>query len=529
MSQETTQANESPTPRHGASLMASAAWLTLARIASFAMGFALPLLLVRRLDQTALGLYKQVFQVVNDATTILPFGITMSAFYYLAREEAAKRRKIVFNIVLFHIFVGVVALLTLTFAPGLLSRVFSSPELKPLAPHIGVLVFFWLLGGLIDTIAIANNEAKLAMVFIILAQLSKTALLLAAGIMFGTVEALIYAGIAHSFVQALIVFGYLHSRFPHFWRAFDFSTLRGQLAYALPLGGAGLLYTLQHSMDNYFVSHYFGAAVFAIYAIGCFELPLIGTLGDSVGAVLITRISYLQKINARREIVLQTARVMRKLSALYLPMFAFLFVMSRELIVLLFTAQYVESARIYAVNLLMLPFYILPYDPIIRAYTTEGRFILKLRIALLPGLLTALWLAMTRGRLVAVISVVVAFHIIEKAIIVARLKRLLELTRRDLLLIKDVGRFAAAATIAGLATEILRLVLHDAHPFVALMCGGIVFGIVYVALVRLLNIVTPEERAELMNYVMLLPRRFFKGRAKPETVIIEPLIHRLRD
>ncbi len=63
-------------------------WLTFAKTVGFAFSIALPLLLVRRMDRAQYGLYKQAFLVVTTAMTVLPFGVPMSAFYFLPRETA---------------------------------------------------------------------------------------------------------------------------------------------------------------------------------------------------------------------------------------------------------------------------------------------------------------------------------------------------------------------------------------------------------------------------------------------------------
>jgi O-antigen/teichoic acid export membrane protein len=47
------------------SLTARTFWLIFAKTLAFVFGFALPLLLVRRLSQTDFGLYKQAFLVVG--------------------------------------------------------------------------------------------------------------------------------------------------------------------------------------------------------------------------------------------------------------------------------------------------------------------------------------------------------------------------------------------------------------------------------------------------------------------------------
>ena len=62
-------------------------WLTFAKTAGFVFSIALPLLLVRRMDREQYGLYKQAFLMVTTAMTVLPLGVPMSAFYFLARES----------------------------------------------------------------------------------------------------------------------------------------------------------------------------------------------------------------------------------------------------------------------------------------------------------------------------------------------------------------------------------------------------------------------------------------------------------
>jgi hypothetical protein len=51
--------------RPAPSLTSQAVWLMTAKTVSFVFAIALPLLLVRRLSQQDLGLYKQVFFVVT--------------------------------------------------------------------------------------------------------------------------------------------------------------------------------------------------------------------------------------------------------------------------------------------------------------------------------------------------------------------------------------------------------------------------------------------------------------------------------
>src|SRR5215203_1304811 len=92
------------------SLKAQSAWLLFAKTVGFACAFMLPLLIVRFLDQSQVGVYRQSFQVVGNAAAILSFGFAMSAYYYLSRERE-NRAAAMFNILLFHFVTGGLACL----------------------------------------------------------------------------------------------------------------------------------------------------------------------------------------------------------------------------------------------------------------------------------------------------------------------------------------------------------------------------------------------------------------------------------
>src|SRR5688500_2978532 len=227
-------ARKMPDPqKHRRSLTAQAFWLLIAKTLAFVFAFALPVLLTRSLSQNEYGLFKQVFLIITTATALLPLGFGLSAYYYLPRENDLKRRgQFILNILLFNLIMGAAACLVLVFWPGLIARIFRDPTIPTYAPLVGVVILLWLFSAFIETAAIANQELRLATIFIVLGQLTRTILLLAAAIVFDTVEALIYAGLIHGIIQSMVLLWYVTSRFPGFWRAFDWSLTRKQVAYA---------------------------------------------------------------------------------------------------------------------------------------------------------------------------------------------------------------------------------------------------------------------------------------------------------
>lgn len=422
-----------------------------AKVVGFAISFLLPLLIVRFFTQEQVGVYRQVFLVIISANAILPLGFGMSAFYFLSRETL-RRPSVIFNTLLFNFAVGAVAFLALYFYPQLLGNVFHSDEMTRLAPKIGLVIWLWIFSTFLETVAIANREAKTAMAFIILAQLTKTVLMISAVIVFTTVESFIYAAMLQAFVQSIVLLVYLNSRFPTFWTAFDFGFFREQIIYALPFGLAGLLWTLQNEAHNYFVGYRFSHADFAIYAYGCFELPLIGMLMESVTAVLIPRMSELQAKDDKPEIIRLATRTMQKLAFFYFPIYIFMMITAETFITTLFTRNYLASVPIFMINITLMPFYVLVNDAIIRAFKELGRLLLILRVFISVAMISALYFGIRYFDLRGMIAIVVVTALVERLFSTAAVIKRLKAGKRDLPLLKDVGKTALASLFAGFFT-----------------------------------------------------------------------------
>ena len=498
-----------------------AAWIMSARTAAFVLSFALPLLLVRQLDQTSFGLYKQVFLLVGTAVNVLPLGFHMSAFYFLPRE-IERRGEVVFNILLFHVLVAGAACLAFVLRPTLVTSLFpGSQELVAYAPALGALLFLWVVSSFLESVAMANQETKTATLFIVSMQLTRTLLLLSVAIMFASVESLIYAAIIQGALQTILLLVYLSLRFENFGRRFDPALLRTQLSYALPLGFAGFLYSMQMDMHNYFVSNRFDAATFAIYAVGCFNLPLINILSDSVGSVMIPRVAELEKRGERREIIMLISRMMRKLAVPFFALYAFLLVAGREFLVVLFREQYLASWPIFAINLAIIPLALVTSacDPVMRAYPEHRFFLLRMRAVLLGGLFVALWFGTRRVGLVGVISLVVLTNLLERIALAARCAKALGMTWAELNLFRDMGKLAVAALCAASATALVRsLVVHAMQPFFVLVLCGAIFTILYLALTLVLKILSPDERDRIARTLAYLQRRTHWRRAEGDVV-----------
>lgn len=431
------------------SLTKQSAWLMSAKVIGFVLSFFLPLLTVRFLTQDMVGVYRQIFLVMTNANAILSLGFSMSSYYYLNRESE-KRKPAILNILLFNFVMGWLAFLALFLYPQFLGNIFQSEEMTRLAPKIGVVIWLWVFSTFLEVVALANQETKLATAFIVLSQFTKTTLMAGAVVLFATVEAFVNAAIIQAVIQTCILIYYLNSRFPKFWLSFNLQFFREQLFYALPFGLAALLYTIQTDLHNYFVGYRFSEADYAIYAYGCFEIPLIAMLYESFSAVMIPRMNELQSEGKKREMLLTAVSAMQKLAFVYLPLFVFLMIVADLLIPTLFTENYRRSVPIFRINLLLFPFYCLMLDPIARSFKEVGRFLLRIRIFLFFALLGALWFGINHFDLTGMIAIVVVGVLIERILSLTKILKILEARRTDFYLLKNIGKTAISSLFAGL-------------------------------------------------------------------------------
>jgi SAM-dependent methyltransferase len=140
---------------------------------------------------------------------------------------------------------------------------------------------------------------------------------------------------------------------------------------------------------------------------------------------------------------------------------------------------------------------------------------MKVRVAVIAALSIALWFGTSRFGLIGAITVVVAFNLIERLIIAARVGRILGITGRDVGLLRDIGKLGGAAFAAATVTWIVRSYAIEAPPLVALTACGIVFSVVYVVVVLLLGVLTPEERGIIERRFANLPRLSWRRTAVP--------------
>jgi O-antigen/teichoic acid export membrane protein len=348
-----------------------------------------------------------------------------------------------------------------------------------------------------EMIAVADGQVRSASIFIVVVQVTKSSLLIVAGVVWGTIEALIVAAVLQGALQCAILFTYLRGRFGRFWREFDWPLFRAQLRNALPYGLGALVLGFQADLNKYFVSYYFDPAGFAIYSVGLFQLPVLILLVDSITSVLIPEVSRLEMENRYDRIIEVWSAVVRRLAFFFIPACALLFTLRAEFITALFTSDYAGAAPIFAVNLISTLLCITVTGPILRAFDGFRYFRLKLYLLLIPVTGVVLYAGIQTAGMAGAIVGDVLIQLLAIGITIAALGRALGATVKDLRRLLPLFRIAAAASVAMLAAFFARLPLTETRAIVVFLVCSAVFCAVYIAAALLFGAVTEIEKGEL--------------------------------
>jgi O-antigen/teichoic acid export membrane protein len=498
------------------SLVSQTAWLTGAKIIALALSFMLPLALVRLLSQTEFGLYKQAFQILTTTLSLLGLQVAASVYFFMPREPD-KKPQIALNVMIFYLLVGTIPAVGFMLFPDWVTLLFRSDELVRVTPLLGLAIMLWLASSGLEGVMLAEQEVRHLALIVVLIQMTKNLLLIGAALLFGSLEAVVLAAVIQGLLQCALTIGYLRFHFGRFWWPFDLKLFRAQVVNSLPYGCGSLVLVAQYDLHNYFVSHYFSPAEFAIYSVGCFQLPLLTVLVDSVDFLLGPEIARLAHREACRDIILVWLRSIRLLALFFVPTGLLLLVLRHEFIVALFTRNYLAAVPVFTINLLNLLLWMNLTGPILRAFPEFRYYRLKLYLILL----VVMWFGLSFGirwfGISGAVAAIVFVRALDVGITVTLIGQRLGFRLRDLPQLAPVLQMMVAATFAALVTGLVKKPFAGQSAMLTLLACSAVFAFVFLSLAFALGAIREEEKDLLRR----LSGKFFRAQTiLPEVVSI---------
>ena len=474
--------------------------LTAGRAMASAVTFVTPLVLTRVFDQAGFGTYKQLFLIGGTLAVIAQLGMAESLLYFL---PSAPRRggRYVMNALLVLGGSGLACLGLFVLSGPLLSRWLGNASVAGLSGWIGVYVLLTVPATLFEIVMTARKRYGGAGAAYGLSDLFRSVALVAPAVVTGRLEWLLAGAAAFATVRLGATLLYLGREFGAELRP-DAAVLREQLAYALPFQLGGALWILVLNLHYYLVASFVNAATFAIYAVGCFQIPLVELLFTPAKNVMIVRMREAITAHRPEAAIAIWHDTVRKLALVFFPLVGLLVVTAPALIPFLFTERYAASVPIFmtwSTIILIVP---IQAEGVLAAYadTRAIAAVCAVQLLLITGLVLSLMQPF--GLVGAVLGTVLAMGL-AKSLMLLRAKRLMRATLADLLPWRSLGAMLGAAVASTWAAFETRVHMADgALPLLVLTSS--VYLATYLAILALRGLFDTETGQATTKRIRLL-------------------------
>lgn len=465
------------------SILRRAGPLMLARLGIAAFTFAIPMVLARILLPASYGTFKQAWLLSNTLFLVLPLGLNQSLVYFVPREPKKKAAWESHALLLTTGVGGLAAALLLALGP-LVATAFHNPELASVMPSVAAFTAFRLAGSSLDLALMAGGRIKASAVARLISEGFYTLCLLLGAVWTHSVAGAFAGVVVATFAKAAVCWIVLGGRglriFPR--------DLRRQLAYSLPFGAAFALVIPQQQFHSYLVSVSVTAAAFAVYSVGCFQLPIVDMLYTPVSEILQLGIAEHDARGDNEGSLRLFREAVAQLSFVFLPSMVFLAIAAPTLIRFLFTSRYLDAVPLFRLALVSIPMAALPLEGIMRA-RAQNRFMFRISVLKLALTVPLVWGGLQLFGPIGALGGWICAEEICRLILLHRAARLFETTILGALP-REIWFQGLAALIAAVPCA-LALHLAGGPLLVQLCTAGLAFAIAYLAALRALGVLPP--------------------------------------
>ena len=484
-----------------ASLTENAAALIVANGLKYAVGFILPMMLVRWMSQGEYGTYQQLILLSNIGSTLMMLGLPMSVYYFYRRSHAPTLIAQTQIILVASGLVTGIAIVAL--APTLAAR-FHDAGLRQLLPIFAIYVALNIFSELFMNVMISQGRYRLEVTLELLETVVRVSLLV-------TIVALGYS--LRALVFGLIGYATFRLIFRSYWVWTGTDSVRkaswsrrfpgAQLAYSLPLAASSGVGVIGNLLDKMIVAFSFSPVDYAVYSVGALEIPLDTIFQGSVANVLRASLPSLIAEGRHREVVRIWQESVRKLSLVMIPSFVFFSIFASRVISVLFTARYQASVLVFHVYLLLIPQYMLILNAVPQVFgKTRLNFYVAIQ-TLLTNAVFSLVLLRYLGMLGPAIALVTSSYLASLTYLFMSSK-LLGTRILDLLPLTALARTAFAAVLSGGLAFLVEIILQG---WLSLIFGGCTFFVTFAVFSYLIGSLRATDVENIRSWIpWIFPR-----------------------
>lgn len=351
----------------GTSNTHQAFWVVIGSLSSFSLSVVSAAILSRYLSKSEYGTYRQILYVYTTLLIIFTARLPDVFAYFLPRYNINQGKNVVWKITKV-LFLGGAFFSVFLFALSApIAKLLNNPELEKGLKVFSPIPMFLLptlgIEGIFATykksifIGIYNTITRILMLlFIVLPVI----------LFHGSYITAIYGWLAVSFLSLLIAFYFKGIPFRGVVSEKSFLSFKEIFAYSLPLVAASIWGMAIRSADQFYISRFFGAKVFAVFSNGFMQLPFVAMVTSATSIVLMPVFSKMIHEQADKKELLKVWRsALYKSAIIIYPLVIFFIFFANNIIIVLYSKAYEGSIIYFRINMVLNFFNIIVFAPLL--------------------------------------------------------------------------------------------------------------------------------------------------------------------
>ncbi len=347
-----------------------ATFLVVGKVLTALSDAVIPILLVRLLTQTDMGIFTAVLVIYSILAPFLTAAFPATLMYFLPTRSPSERRVVVIRVALTLLGLGTTLGIIMAsmglfaiHAPEVLEKVTDQVvgETSAVGPSglkyllaLAVLPIGDLPARMLPNLLVVEGRARESAIIGVCKSLA-TAIFTLAPIflgfgLWGLTVSIATLGLLHGSLVPI----YIMRLYPRGEKTGASVSLKALFGFAVPMGLTNVVSTLNAKLDQTLIAFSFAARMMAQYRMGAWEIPLITSVAYSVGSVITPQLTKLFGVGKFKEGLDLWRDAASKVSLIVVPI-AFVFIVgAEETITLLFTDKYEHSVAVFRCYSLMM-------------------------------------------------------------------------------------------------------------------------------------------------------------------------------
>ncbi len=449
------------------------------------------MLMVRYLNKHDFGTFRQIMLIAVLIATTIAIGLPQSLSYFIPRADSAKEKKqLAFQIFIALTLLGVFSSITVYLFRFRISEAFNNPDLVQYSWIFSLFLLLLMPSKCTQPALVALGRTNFASLLNFGTAVLNFIFILVPLLMGKDMEIVLISMSAVYFLKLIVVIIILARLDGGIPKIMEFSSLKKQFLYSLPLGGSLMLGVTRKYIDQFIIAIFYNPVNFAVYSRGAFELPLVNLLPYQLSTLMIPQIATYYKDGNISGILYLWQESMRKVAMVLFPVFIYTFLFADLVITFLFTKEYLDSVPIFRIYLLILPFRIIAYRTILQA-TGHTKTVFKATlISVIVSVVFSIILERSFGIIGPAIGVLIGM-LVAPVYLIVKTKSCLGVSYADLIPIGKLKYPMLCSIIMGVVVYPVSMLNLAAFPM--LLISAVLYFLVYVVTMKLSGIFTDNE------------------------------------